>query len=69
MPAAQPESSKRQMAVFEAEQTQYNERNEKTIDAQRETCETGQVAKQSQSPFTDISSSRDLQASNGLMED
>jgi hypothetical protein len=73
MPAAQPESSKRQKAVFEAEQTHYNEQNEKTIDAQRETCETGQVANQTgyecQSPFTDILSSRDFQARNGLMED
>ncbi|CAI7651053.1 unnamed protein product [Penicillium manginii] len=54
MPAAQPESSKRQKAVFEAEQTHYNEQNEKTIDAQIETCETGQVANQT---------------GNGLMED
>jgi hypothetical protein len=73
IPAAQPESSKRQKAVFEAEQTQYNERNEKTIDSQRETCEAGQVANQTgyecQSPSADILSSRDFQASNGLMED
>jgi hypothetical protein len=73
MPAAQPESSKRQKAVFEAEETHYNERNEKTIDAHRETCETGQVANQTgyecQSPSTDVLSSRDFQASNGLIED
>ncbi|KAJ5743433.1 hypothetical protein N7533_010535 [Penicillium manginii] len=70
---SQPESSKRQKAVFEAEQTQYNERNEKTIDSQRETCEAGQVANQTgyecQSPSADILYSRDFQASNGLMED
>jgi hypothetical protein len=73
MPAAQPESSKRQKAVFEAEQTHYNEQNEKTIDAQRETCETGQVANQTgyecQSPSTDAFSSRYFQASNGLIKD
>jgi hypothetical protein len=73
MPPTQPESSKRQKAVFEAEQTHYNEQNEKTIDAQRETCETGQVANQTgyecQSPSTDAFSSRYFQASNGLIKD
>jgi hypothetical protein len=74
MPAAQPESLKRQKAVFEAEETHYNERNEKAIDAQRETRETGQAANQSGhgcqfSSTNDVLSPRDSQASNGLIED
>jgi hypothetical protein len=73
MPPTQPESSKRRKAVFEAERTHYHERNEKAIDAQRETCETGQVANQTgyecQSPSTDAFSTRYFQASNGLIKD
>ncbi|KAJ5742301.1 hypothetical protein N7533_011710 [Penicillium manginii] len=74
MPPIQPENFKQQKAVFEAEQMQYTERNDKTIDVQKETCETGQTANKSgqecQSPSAnDALLHRDFQAINGLIED
>jgi hypothetical protein len=73
-PPIQPENLNQQKTVMEAEQTQYTERNDKTIDVQKETCETGQAANQSeqrcQSPSAnDALLHRDFQASNGLIED